>query len=174
MADDSDPATTRYEVVVLVERALDATDAARLQSLHEGVEEPVRYHVLLPVDDPAQGVDAAMMQLSSGDLLHAPAMTLPPEVGEEVSRELLAACRARVEASVHALQEAGAEATGRAATEEPLRAVVEAVRQLDAREVIIVTRPHVVQEFFHVDWTSRAERRLDVPVLHLLEHAGER
>lgn len=174
MADDSDPEAARYEVVVLVERALDATDAARLQGLHDGVEEPVRYHVVLPVDDPAQGVDAAMTQLSSGDLLHAPAMTLPPDVGEEVRRELLEACRARVEASVRALEAAGAEATGRAAAEEPLRAVARAVQEVDAREVIIVTRPHVVQEFFHVDWTSRAERRLDVPVLHLLEHAGER
>ncbi|UMG93491.1 hypothetical protein [Nocardioides sp. TF02-7] len=34
----------------------------------------------------------------------------------------------------------------------------------------MLTRPHVVAEFFHVDWTSRARRRLGVPVLHLLEH----
>ena len=36
--------------------------------------------------------------------------------------------------------------------------------------MIILTRPHVVSEFFHVDWTSRARRKLGVPVLHLLEH----
>ena len=41
---------------------------------------------------------------------------------------------------------------------------------VDAREVIILTRPHVVAEFFHVDWTSRARRKIGVPVLHLLEH----
>ena len=34
----------------------------------------------------------------------------------------------------------------------------------------MLTRPHVVAEFFHVDWTSRARRKLGVPVLHLLEH----
>jgi hypothetical protein len=28
----------------------------------------------------------------------------------------------------------------------------------------------VVAELFHVDWASRARRRLGVPVLHLLEH----
>ena len=28
----------------------------------------------------------------------------------------------------------------------------------------------MVSEFFHVDWTSRARRKIGVPVLHLLEH----
>ena len=28
----------------------------------------------------------------------------------------------------------------------------------------------MVAEFFHVDWTSRARRKLGVPVLHLIEH----
>ena len=37
-----------------------------------------------------------------------------------------------------------------------------------AREVL--TRPHVVAEFFHVDSTSRARRKIGLPVLHLLEH----
>ena len=34
----------------------------------------------------------------------------------------------------------------------------------------MLTRPHVVAEFFRMDWSSRARRRLGVPVLHLLEH----
>ena len=42
--------------------------------------------------------------------------------------------------------------------------------EVDGREAIILTRPHVVAEFFHVDWTSRARRKIGVPVLHLLEH----
>ena len=37
-------------------------------------------------------------------------------------------------------------------------------------EAIVLTRPHVVAEFFHLDWTSQARRKLGVPVLHLLEH----
>ena len=44
------------------------------------------------------------------------------------------------------------------------------MQQTQAAEVIILTRPHVVAEFFHVDWTSRARRKIGVPVLHLLEH----
>ena len=55
-------------------------------------------------------------------------------------------------------------------TEPPVDALARAVEAVDGREAIILTRPHVVAEFFHVDWTSRARRRIGVPVLHLLEH----
>jgi hypothetical protein len=34
--------------------------------------------------------------------------------------------------------------------------------------VVILTRPHIVAELLHVDWTRRARRKLKVPVLHLL------
>ena len=54
--------------------------------------------------------------------------------------------------------------------EPPIDALAAKVTEVDAREAIILTRPHVVAEFFHVDWTSRARRKIGVPVLHLLEH----
>ena len=51
----------------------------------------------------------------------------------------------------------------------PVDALIQAVTELGGGEAIILTRPHVVAEFFHVDWASRARRKLGVPVLHLLE-----
>ena len=54
--------------------------------------------------------------------------------------------------------------------EPPIDALAAKVAAVDGREAIILTRPHVVAEFFHVDWTSRARRKIGVPVLHLLEH----
>jgi hypothetical protein len=33
----------------------------------------------------------------------------------------------------------------------------------------VLTRPHLVSEFFHVDWSSKARRHLGVPTLHLIE-----
>ena len=36
-----------YDVVLLVEQPLSAEDAAQVRSLHQDVEDPVRYHVLL-------------------------------------------------------------------------------------------------------------------------------
>ena len=69
-----------------------------------------------------------------------------------------------------ALAEVGAIATGTVITEPPIDALAATIEHIDGREAIILTRPHVVAEFFHVDWTSRARRKLGVPVLHLLEH----
>ena len=69
-----------------------------------------------------------------------------------------------------ALHAAGATATGEVVEAPPVDALAAAVAKLDAREAIILTRPHVVAEFFHVDWTSKARRTIGVPILHLLEH----
>ena len=62
------------------------------------------------------------------------------------------------------------DAVGEVVSADPIEALRDKVTAVDAREAIILTRPHVVAEFFHVDWTSRARRKLGVPVLHLLEH----
>jgi hypothetical protein len=40
-----------YDVVLLVEQPLSRQDATNLRGLHEEIEDPVRYHVLLPVED---------------------------------------------------------------------------------------------------------------------------
>ena len=69
-----------------------------------------------------------------------------------------------------ALKAAGASATGEVVSAHPIDALSAKVSEIDGREAIILTRPHVVAEFFHVDWTSQARRKIGVPVLHLLEH----
>ncbi len=163
-----------YDVVVLVEHEIDQVDAAQLRALHEGIDEQVCYHVLLPVEDPARGVEGAMGALSTGEVFVAPPVTVPGDGDEQLRDELLTECRARVRSSVAALEATGACATGSPVCQEPVQALQDQVARLDAREVIIVTRPHLVREFFHLDWTSRAERRLRVPVLHLLEHQHPR
>ena len=55
-------------------------------------------------------------------------------------------------------------------TGSPVDELAKKVAAVDGREAIVLTRPHVVAEFFHLDWTSQARRKLGVPVLHLLEH----
>ena len=59
---------------------------------------------------------------------------------------------------------------GESVTADPIDALAAKVKDVGAAEVIVLTRPHVVAEFFHLDWTSKARRKLGVPVLHLLEH----
>ena len=159
-----------YDVVLLAEQPLSAQDARQVKGLHEGVEAPVRYHLLLPVDDAAGRVESAMGVLGTGDAFIASPVVIPPEDVEGMHRDLLGQARSDLEAALAALRAAGADATGEVVADEPVHALVAKVREVGGAEVIVLTRPHVVAEFFHVDWTSRARRKLGVPVLHLVEH----
>jgi hypothetical protein len=161
---------TDYNVVLLVEQAFTPQDAINLRSLHEDIEEQVVYHVLLPVEDASARVESAMGSLATGEVLSTPAVAVGDSDFEGLRSELLDTCRANVNATIAAIEEAGGKALGDPVTTDPIRALVSKVSEVDAREVIILTRPHVVSEFFHRDWTSRARRKLGVPVLHLLEH----
>ncbi len=161
---------SEYDVILLVEQPFTATDALNVRSLHEEIEETVRYHVLLPVEDASSRVETAMGSLATGEVLATPAVAVGDADFEGLRRELLDHCRAGVDATVQAIEAAGGQAVGEPVTNDPITALVDKVKEVDAREVIILTRPHVISEFFHVDWTSRARRKLGVPVLHLLEH----
>ena len=48
-----------YDVVLLIEQPFTAQDATNLRQLHEDIEDPVRYHVMLPVEDPSARVEGA-------------------------------------------------------------------------------------------------------------------
>lgn len=159
-----------YDVVLLVEQALTAADAAQVLTLHEGLDEPVRYHVLLPMEDAAARIEASMGSLAAGEVMASPAMAMRDVDIEAVRRECEEHSRADLASTLAALEAAGADAVGEVVLEQPIDALAAKVAEVDGREAIILTRPHVVAEFFHLDWTSRARRRIGVPVLHLLEH----
>ena len=55
---------SEYDVILLVEQAFTATDATNVRSLHEEIEDPVRYHVMLPVEDASARVESAMGSLA--------------------------------------------------------------------------------------------------------------
>ena len=160
-----------YDVVLLVEQALTSADAAQVLSLHEGLDEPVTYHVLLPMEDAAARIEASMGSLAAGEVMASPAMAMREVDIEAVRKD----CRERSDrdlaATLAALTAAGAtQPKGEVVTKPPIDALADKVSEIEGREAIILTRPHVVAEFFHVDWTSRARRKIGVPVLHLLEH----
>ncbi|WP_151083321.1 hypothetical protein [Nocardioides cynanchi] len=158
-----------YTVVLLVEQALTAQDAAQVHSLHEALEADVHYHVLLPVEDAAARVEAAMGSIN-GDGLVAPASPVSLEELETAREYTEHQSAAELASTLAALTAAGATADGEVVDDDPITALAASVARLDAGEAIILTRSHVVAEFFHVDWTSRARRRIGVPLLHLLEH----
>jgi hypothetical protein len=158
-----------YTVVLLIEQALSAADAAQVRSLHVELEDDVVYHVLLPVEDAAARIEAAMGAVGT-DGVGGPAMPMNPEDLETVREETERQSSRDLAATLEALHGAGATAAGDVVDGDPIEALSEAVSRLEGREAIILTRSHVVSEFFHLDWSSRARRAIGVPVLHLLEH----
>ncbi len=159
-----------YDVVLLVEQALTQADAAQVRSLHEGLDEPVTYHVLLPLEDAAARIEAAMGSLSAGELMASPAVAMSDVDLEAVRQECEDRSTTDLKDTLAALTAAGADATGQVVPGPPIEALASKIKEVDGREAIILTRPHVVAEFFHLDWTSQARRKIGVPVLHLLEH----
>jgi hypothetical protein len=159
-----------YDVVLLVEQALTPADAKQVRSLHSEIEDPVVYHVLLPLEDAAARIEASLGTLGAGDLMAAPALAMNDVDIEALRRECEEHSSSDLQQTLIALRDAGGTAHGKVTSEPPVDALAALVTSVDAREAIILTRPHVVSEFFHLDWTSKARRRLGVPILHLLEH----
>ena len=76
-----------YDVVLLVEQALTAADAKQVRSLHAEIEDPVVYHVLLPLEDAAARIEASLGTLGAGDLMAAPALAMNDVDIEALRRE---------------------------------------------------------------------------------------
>ena len=160
-----------YDVVLLVEQQLTDRDAHQVRSLHEGLDDPVTYHLLLPLDDAAARVEASLGSLSQGELMASPGVPLDDVDLEAVREDADERSQDALTASVAALEAAGATvASSTVVSGSPASELAAKVTAVDGREAIVLTRPHVVAEFFHVDWSSQARRKLGIPVLHLLEH----
>lgn len=158
-----------YDVVLLVERRLSPLDAAQVTGLHDGVQDTVAYHVVLPVADAAAQLHTSMGSVL-GPELEAPSATVAGDDLAELQNDQRTAAEAALEASLQLLRSARHAADGEVTGQDPIRALASAVERVGAAEAIVLTEPHVVKELFHLDWTSRARRHLHVPTLHLLEH----
>ncbi len=84
-----------YDVVLLVEQPLSEQDARQVRGLHDALEEHVRYHLLLPVEDAAARVESAMGSLAASEVLASPALVM----SEDRANELSLKPRARIIAS---------------------------------------------------------------------------
>ncbi|MBA2446108.1 MAG: hypothetical protein H0V49_12360 [Nocardioidaceae bacterium] len=159
-----------YNVIVLAEQALTAADADEVASLHSAIEDQRHYHVLIPCDNAAVRVETALGSLAASEVLAVPPVAANQADVERAQAEIEAEAQNAVATSVSALRALGAEASGGFSSQDPIESLEHVAREQFADEVIVLTRPHVVQEFLHLDWSSKARRRLGVPVLHLVEH----
>ncbi len=154
-----------YDVALLIERQLNELDADQIVALHEGLDDTVNYHLLLPVQS-----SAAVLTASMGSLGGQIIPVTEPDVLDDVQHEIVKAGQSELDASAALLRARTAEVTARLTEDDPIDALIAMVKETGSDEVIILTDPHIVKEFLQIDWTSRAQRKLDVPSIHLLEH----
>jgi hypothetical protein len=149
----------------MIEKALTSADVEFVTTLHG--DEQVSFHVLLqPRGEQADRLLRAIDDIALGELDEAVREGSTPEgdVAMSVGEKAL-------EVSLTALRAAGSEAEGRLVDDHPLEALKGLVAEVGADEVIVLTDPHYVEEFFHRDWASRARHKVGVPVLKLFSHS---
>ncbi|GHH81221.1 hypothetical protein GCM10017771_02590 [Streptomyces capitiformicae] len=154
-----------FTSVLMIEKALTSADVEFVTTLHG--DEQASFHVLLqPRGNQADRLLRAIDDLALGELDEAAREGETPE-GEQARDEGERA----LEVSLQALRGTGSSAEGRLIEDHPLDALKALVEEVDADEVLVLTDPHYVEEFFHRDWASRARHKVGVPVLKLFSHA---
>lgn len=154
-----------YDVALLIERQLNGLDADQIIALHEGLDDTVAYHLLLPVQG-SNAILASSMTALGGQVLPI----VDPDAIAELQKEIVRAGESELDASAALLRARNVDVTAKLTEDDPIDALVDFVKETGSDEVIILTEPHIVKEFLQLDWTSRAQRKLDVPSVHLLEH----
>jgi hypothetical protein len=154
-----------FDVAVLIERQLNDLDADQLIALHEGLEDEVTYHLLLPVDSSAS---ILIRSMSSFGAEFAPPIT--STTFDDLDDKIRSAGDDELQASAQLFRDRNQSVSATLTQDDPIDALVALVDATGSREAIVLTEPHVVREFLRTDWTSRAQRKLKVPTVHLLEH----
>ncbi|WP_031075299.1 hypothetical protein [Streptomyces sp. NRRL S-118] len=156
-----------FTSVLMIEKPLSRVDVEFVTTLHG--DEEISFIVLMqPRGDQSAVLLRAIDDVAIGEIKEAVHEGEEPE-----GRAARPPAQAALEHSLQALRDAGCQAVGQVVEDHPLdklRAVVEEAR---ADEVIVLTAPHYVEEFFHRDWASRARHKVGVPVLKLFAHNDE-
>ena len=149
--------------VLMIEKPLAPVDVELVTTLH--ADEPVSFVVLMQPRGDQERLLRALDDVALGELREATREEEEPE-GEAA----LPPAAQALEHSLQALRAAGSEALGEIVEEHPLDVLRSVVEQTKADEVIVLTAPHLVEEFFHRDWASRARHTVGGPVLKLYAH----
>ncbi|MFJ1748394.1 indole-3-glycerol phosphate synthase [Streptomyces sp. NPDC088116] len=153
-----------FTSVLMIEKPLTPEDVEFVTTLHG--DETVSFVVLMqPRGDQADILLRAIDDVAIGELRDATREGDEPEGLQARQPAELA-----LEHSLAALRAHGSEATGHVVEEHPLDHLKAVVDEWGADEVIVLTEPHYVEEFFHRDWASRARHKVGVPVLKLFAH----
>ncbi|MFE3200539.1 indole-3-glycerol phosphate synthase [Embleya sp. NPDC055664] len=154
-----------FTSVLMVEQPLSAADVDLVTTLHD---DTMSFVVLLQPRGAEDRLLRAIDDVALGELQQAVHESDEPE-GEEALRPAALA----LEHSLRSLRNAGSEAVGQLVEGHPLDLLRSVVEETHADEVIVLTAPHLVEEFFHRDWASRARHKVGVPVLKLYAHSDD-
>ncbi|MET9534805.1 MULTISPECIES: indole-3-glycerol phosphate synthase [unclassified Streptomyces] len=154
-----------FTSVLMIEKPLTSEDVEFVTTLHG--DEPVSFVVLMqPRGDQADFLLRAIDDVALGELDEAGHENQVPE-----GQEARVPAESALLQSLEALRATGCTAVGRVVEEQPLDVLQTVVGEHSADEVIVLTAPHYVEEFFHRDWASRARHKVGVPVLKLFAHS---
>lgn len=154
-------------ILVLTEEALNSVDVANLASLAE--VEPAAFELLVPAETGGNLLVEFLDRLSLLEFAEAfrnlsTDRPGPAEQQREAGLDLAA--------SLRLLHEAGLQARGTVVDGDPVAAVVDAAARTGARQAVVITTPHAVEDTLRTDWANEAQERLHIPVLHLYSGSG--
>lgn len=150
-----------FTTVLMIEKPLVSDDVELVTTLHG--DEPVSFIVLMQPRGDQDRLLRALDDVALGEFDQAVREGIEGEDEQSPADKAL-------EHSLNMLREAGAEAQGQIIEDHPLDVLTETVERHKADEVIVLTAPHLVEEFFHRDWATRARHKVGVPVLKLFAH----
>ncbi|MFI5754839.1 indole-3-glycerol phosphate synthase [Streptomyces sp. NPDC051569] len=154
-----------FTSVLMIEKPLSPEDVEFVTTLHG--DETISFIVLMqPRGDQADILLRAIDDVALGELREA-----TREGGEPEGNQARRPAEVALEHSLAALRAHGSRAGGQVVEDHPLDRLKAVVDETGADEVIVLTEPHYVEEFFHRDWASRARHKVGVPVLKLFAHS---
>ncbi|AZK97213.1 MULTISPECIES: hypothetical protein [Streptomyces] len=153
-----------FTSVLMIEQPLTSADVDFVTTLHG--DEAISFVVLMQ----PRGAQADVLLRAIDDVALGELKDAVHEGGEPEGKDAIAPAELALEHSLRALRAAGSEAVGQVVEKHPLDVLKTVVEDSNADEVIVLTEPHYVEEFFHRDWASRARHKVGVPVLKLFAH----
>ena len=146
-------------IIVLTEDALRPADVTHIVGLYP----EDRFEVLVPADTERNVVAELVDNLGLLDLRAAwdAVVGRHPSAGEARTEAAEALALSLAE-----LGAAGATADGHVVDDDPLPAVAKSIVATEAAELVVVTRPQMLEDTFHRSWAHRAREEFGIPVLH--------
>lgn len=154
-------------IVILTEEPLAAEDRQNIESLVDGRD--AELVVLVPANTERHLLVDFLENLSMLEVAKAfrelVAKAPDPESQRTAAAETLAV-------SLQTLQDVGAGVRGEIVEGRAVDGLVAKVKELQATQAVVVTRPHAIADTFHTDWANKAQDILGLPVLHLYAGSG--